>query len=415
MSEPRPIEADVAIVGGGTAGLSLACALKRLGVDRVVVLEREREAGGIPRHCGHYPFGLREYGRLMRGPDYARRNVAAAHEAGVEILIETTVTRLRPGGQLDITTPRGSTTLSARRVVLCTGVRESSRAQRLISGDRPAGVMSTAALQSLVYLKGIKPFSRPVILGSELVSFSAINTCRHLGIRPVAMAEEDAAIIARSLFRPYLMLNGIPLVTGMRNPCIVGQSQVEALSYETADGHTRSIPCDGIIVSGRFRPEAALLKDSHLMVDAGTGGPVIDQFGRCSDPSFYATGNLLRPVETSGFCWREAKATAKRLAAELQQPIDPTQHSIRLGTSDPAIRFVLPQRLSPGWANAPQPMPAMQIGLARPVHGKLVARQAGKTIWSTHINSRPVRRLHVPLDQLYDHMGGGDIELAIEG
>jgi flavin-dependent dehydrogenase len=77
-----PESCSVAIVGGGTAGLALAAELRRQGIDNVVVLEREKDAGGIPRHCGHYPFGILEYGKLLKGPDYARKNVETAVKLG---------------------------------------------------------------------------------------------------------------------------------------------------------------------------------------------------------------------------------------------------------------------------------------------------------------------------------------------
>ncbi|SNY91298.1 Thioredoxin reductase [Cohaesibacter sp. ES.047] len=409
-------QCDVAIVGGGTAGLALASELKREGVSRVIILERESEAGGIPRHCGHYPFGLREYKRLLKGPDYAHRNVEAALKLGVDIRTDTTVTKLHAGGALDITTNDGPSRLEASRVVLATGVRESSRAQRFISGDRVSGVLSTAALQSLVYLKGIKPFSRPVILGSELVSFSAINTCRHLGIKPVAMIEETAGLIAQRMLQPYLTLNGIALHTGIKQPYIHGSETVEAISFTAPDGTPNRIECDGVIVSGRFRPEAALLRHSPIEVDPGSGGPIIDQFGRSSDPAYFSAGNLLRPVETSGFCWREGVATAKHILADLSGTLSENQPPIRLIAKDPALKFILPQRLSVCSLSNDQSlgMKHMQIGANQPINGQLVARSGSDLIWSCPIKTRPVRRTLLPLDAIYKLAPTRDIELTIE-
>lgn len=405
-------DSDVAIVGGGTAGLALAAELKRSGVENVVILERENTAGGIPRHCGHYPFGVREYGRLLKGPDYASRNVESALKLGVEIRTKTSVTELHAGGRLSLSTPYGLEELHASRVVLCTGVRESSRPQRFIGGDRPVGVMSTGALQSLVYLNGMRPFSRPIIFGSELVSFSAIDTCRHLGIRPVAMVEELDQIVAHLLIKPYLTIRGVPLYTGIQNPKIIGAKGVEALEFLDASGDPKRIETDGIIISGRFRPEAALLHRSHLEVDPGSGGPVIDQFGQCSDPAYYSAGNLLRPAETSGWCWREGVATAKRIVQDLSGPDYEIQGSVCLTVKSSAIQFVLPQRLS--LTERPGGMKKMQIGLREPTQGVLKAKIGDNCIWNCNINSRPARRIQRSLAGILAVKPGSDVQLSLE-
>jgi len=385
----------VSIVGGGTSGLALAAELMRLKVGKVVVLEREPEAGGIPRHCGHYPFGLREYGRLFKGPQYAKKNRETAENLGVEIRTSATVTALREGGTLEVRSNEGRTLLKADRVVLCTGVRESSRAQRFIGGDRTKGILSTGALQSLVYLKGLRPFGRPIIFGSELVSFSAIQTCAHLKMKPVAMVEEEERLRVRRFFAPYLLLNRMPLHTGVRNPRIVGRDRVERLHFTNRNGDETFIEADGVIVSGRFRPEAALVRASHLEVDPGTGGPVIDQFGRCSDPAYFAAGNILRPAETSVFCWDEGKETARRIADDLRQSASQTREYIEVKSVTREIGFVVPQRIDPSPPKGG--MPNFYVGLTSEVNATMQAACAGRVVWTDKIKSKPIRRLQVPI------------------
>ena len=412
MTEPIGVEETcaVAVVGGGTAGLAAAAELKRMQVGKVVVLEREAEAGGIPRHCGHYPFGLREHGRLMKGPDYAKHNRDAVAAAGVEIRTGATVTGLHPGGRLGLSTDAGTTSLSADRVVLCTGVREGSRAERFIGGDRPGGVISTGALQSMVYLKRIRPFRRPVILGSELVSFSAIQTCRHLGIGPVAMVEERDRLIVRQAFGLYLLVKRIPLFTGVTNPRILGREHVEALDFEDRAGDTKRIETDGVIVSGRFRPESALMRDSHLDVDPGTGGPVIDQFGRCSDPAYFATGNLLRPAETSGFCWQEGLETARRIARDLERGAAVEPSVVRIVPADPTLRFAVPQRIDLSGLSGG--MTRLYLGLNRPFRGTIFARAGRSTVWTGRLNAHPGRRIQIPINGIVQAASTHDVELA---
>lgn len=407
-----PEVCDVAVVGGGPAGLALASALKRQGVRDVVVLEREQEAGGIPRHCGHYPFGMRELGRVLKGPDYARRLVQRAHDAGVVISTRTTVTALHPKGRLSIVSPDGICDVQAKRVALCTGVRESSRAQRFIGGDRPLGVISTGALQSMVYLEGLQPFRRPVILGTELVSFSALLTCRHGGIRPVAMIEENDRVTARLFATGLPRLINVPMFFGTKGLRILGRERVEGVQFLDGVGEIRTVEADGVIVTGRFRPESALLWGSHLETDPGTGGPVIDQDGRCSDSAYFAAGNLLRPVETAGWSFREGEAVAGMIARDFSEPERAQRMSLILRCAHPALRYAVPQRLTV--SEEPGALTSLQLRLKYPADGYLAAETEGITLWRGGLKSRPERRILIPLNPLLDGLRAAPVDITLQ-
>lgn len=396
---------DVAIVGGGPAGLAAAVALRRAGIASVVVLEREAQAGGIPRHCGHYPFGMREFRRVLRGPDYAARLVARALKAGVDIRTAVTVTALQPGGRLALSTPGGAAELSAKRVLLATGVREKSRAARLIGGEKPGGVLSTGALQGLVYLKRLKPFSRPLVLGTELVSFSALLTCRHMGIRPVAMVEPAGRVTARWPARLLPKLLRIPLLLGTDIAAIHGGAKVTGVDLVTPDGGTRRIDCDGVIVTGSFLPEASLLRASHLAVDAASGGPEIDQFGRCSDPAYFAAGNLLRAVETAGWSWAEGRRAGRAVAHDLRAGLPEPRPGLRLSMAGDALKYAVPQHVAYP-ANSPHSAKNIQLRVTRPVEGRLGLSIDGTELWSRPLSALPERRLSVPVSLLPDGRQG---------
>src|SRR3546814_11554772 len=114
-------------------------------------------------------------------------------------------------------------------------------------------------------------------------------------------------------------LFGVPLHLATQLVSIHGQSRVEGVTLRLPDGSTQQIAADGVIVTGAFTPEATLAQLGHLAVDPGSGGPVVDQFGRCSDADFFAAGNLLRPVETAGWSWREglaARSAGRRVRKE---------------------------------------------------------------------------------------------------
>ena len=395
---------DVAIVGAGPAGLAAAMALRAAGVERVLVLEREGEAGGIPRHCGHPPFGLREFHRLLAGPAYARRLVQAALAAGVEIALRHSVVAIEPEARLRVATPEGALAVQAKRVLLATGVRESSRAQRLIGGDRPVGVLTTGALQSFVYGEHRLPFRRPVVVGSELVSFSALLTLRRAGARPVAMVEAGSRVVARRAFPLYARLIGVPLLTSSALHEIRGSGRVEGVVLRGPDGALRTLDCDGVLLTGRFRPAMELAQAAALEIDGGTRGPAVDQFGRTSDPLVFAAGNVLHPVETAGWCWREGGLVGEAIARDLAQGLPDPRGALRLQASEP-LAYALPQRLVPG--SAAPALASLQLRVSRDVDGHL---RIGGENQKWPLRARPERRVLLPLPPVT----GDEIRLTVE-
>lgn len=403
---------DVAVIGGGPSGLAAATALKAAGVARVVVMEREAEAGGIPRHCGHYPFGMREFNRVLKGPDYAARLVDRARKHGVEIHTFCTVVEALPHGKLSLSTPEGAGLMSAKRVLYATGSRETPRSARLISGARVDGVINTGALQAMVYLKGLRPFERPVIIGSELVAFSALMTCAHASIRPAAMIESASRATARWPVPLFARMKGVPFMTGTKLLSIEGTQKVDAVRVRTSDGKTLAIDCDGVVLAGVFTPEAALARCGHLAVDASTGGPSVDQWGRCSDPAYFATGNLLRPVETAGWCWAEGRRTGYWVAKDLENALPRPASTVPVVVADRRLKYVIPQQL--GLLPSHSGMDAFQLRVREPVSGRLIASCNGKQLFSQRLNSCPERRITVPSEKFGSLQPEGEVSFRIE-
>lgn len=395
----------VIIIGGGPAGLTAARTLVSAGLQDVLVLERNPEAGGLPRFAAHPGWGMLDFHRLWNGPRYARELVHAA--SGAEIRTNASVVGLQPGGGVEVSTGAGMETLWARAVLLAAGIREMPRSARLLSGTRPWGVVSTGAFQEMVYAGGLRPFQRPVILGTELVSFSALLTARHAGIRPVAMIEPEDRITAR---RPgdwvARLLLRVPVLTRTRLVAVEGQPRVEAVVVER-DGQRERIACDGVILSGRFVPEASLARAAHLAMDSGTGGPAIDTHWRCSDPAFFAAGNVLRPVEHSGAAAQEGAAAARSMLRALGGTLPPPDAAVAVQAAG-ALRYVYPQRVLPGEGRVRL---LARVGTAQ--QGRLRVSAGGRVLWQRHISALPERRVTIPLDtDLLDGASGVTVELA---
>ncbi|SEA29026.1 Thioredoxin reductase [Desulfuromusa kysingii] len=326
---------DVVIIGAGPAGLSAALTLKKSGIESVLVVDRDSEAGGAPRHCGHPPFGIREYKRIMTGPSFAKRLVQSARDNSIKIALKTTVTMLQPAGNITVSSPEGMGKITAKRVLIATGIRETPRSSRLVSGDRPLGICTTGTLQSMYYLKKLIPFRYPVIVGTEIVSFSALSTCKKAGIKPVAMLEENQRPTLRWPLYYAAQAFGVPLLLQTQIVKIIGDPRVRAVYVAENKGNIREIACDGVLFSGQFTPESTLARMSHLDLDYATNSPIVDQFGRCTDPTYYAAGNVLQhatgkkapiyynpsnlpqPVDVAGKCWDEGQITAQWIVQDL--------------------------------------------------------------------------------------------------
>ena len=211
---------------------------------------------------------------------------------------------------------------------------------------------------------------------------------------------------------PDLLDGGAAVLLGHALERIVGGAGVEGVVLRAADGATRAIECDGVIVSGRFTPEATLARLGHLVVDARTGGPAVDQYGRCSDPHFYAAGNGLRAVETAGWSWREGVRTAESLAAGLAGRLPPADAGAELRTDGEALRYVLPQRLA--LPDDGHGMRHAQLRVSRAVRGRLVMSRNGCTAWSGHLSSLPERRILLPLAPLRGAAPGDDLRITLD-
>jgi thioredoxin reductase len=321
-------DAPVAVVGGGPAGLAAGVELKRRGVRDVVVLEREPEAGGIPRHAKHPGFGLRDLRRALTGPAYARRWAELARAAGVEVLEETMVTGW--GGAaaplaLELTSPRGRSTLEPAAVVLATGCRERPRPARLVPGSRPAGVMTTGMLQQLVYLRGLPAGHRALVVGAEHVSFSAILTLAHGGARTIALTTELPRHASLAAFRAGARLRyGVPVWSRTRVSGIRGRERVEAVELTELDsGRPRAVECDTVVFTGDWIPDHELAVMAGVELDPATRGPAVDPALRSSRPGVFAAGNLLHGAEqadVAALSGRHAAAGAARYLEDGEWP-----------------------------------------------------------------------------------------------
>ena len=309
---------DVLIVGGGPSGLAAAIALRSRGALSVRVVERESQAGGVPRHSFHHGYGLLDLHQLLSGPAYARKYRLLAGKSGVEVSTSTTATEWCGDTALALTSGQGLEEVQARAVVLATGARERGRSARGVPGTRPAGIYTTGALQQAVYLHRQPVGTRAVIVGAEHVSFSAVMTLAHAGVKSVAMVTPEPAHASYLALRWATgLLYGYQLLTNATVVEIMGGVRVEAVRVRMAAGHERLIECDTVVFTADWVPDYELARRAGLRMTDATKSPAVDIGGKTSRAGVYAVGNLILPIKAADQCALEGRALARVILEQI--------------------------------------------------------------------------------------------------
>jgi thioredoxin reductase len=378
-------DADVVIVGGGPSGLAAAIELRRCGVGRVVVLEREAQAGGVPRHTDHLGFGIRDLHRLLSGPAYATAYARQARDAGVDVRTETSVTGWDGPRTLTWSAPVGRGRIRGSAILLATGCRERPRAARLVPGTRPLGVLTTGALQQLVYLERQRVARRAVIVGAEHVSFSAVLTLAHAGATTVAMVTEQprhqsyaALVWATAGWR------GVPVLTGTAVTQVLGRRRVEAVEVtDLARGATRAIECDAVVFTGDWIPDHEIARSGGLEIDA-TRGPRVDLALRTSEAGVFAAGNLVHAAEAGDVAALSGRHAAQTVQAFLRSGVWPAAPPIPI-VCRPPLRWISPGAID--GAGRP-PRGRFLLRVATLVEdARLEVRQGDRVLWRARLRT----------------------------
>lgn len=350
---------DVLIVGAGPAGLAAALELKRLGIEDVIVAERESEAGGIPRLCGHTGFGLRDFRRVMTGPSYARKYRKLIEEARLDLRVASYILNINSNKnnqkiqtQATYTSPSGLRTIEAKSILLATGVRERPRSARLVPGHRPQGVFTTGSLQRFVYEHHLPVGKRAVIVGAEIVSLSAVTTLLHAGVKIAGMVTE---LPRHQLYLPVFLpakiwyadvLARAKILTNKKVVNILGQERVEGIEVRDLEtGNVEVLECDTVVFTGDWIPENELARKGEVETSKPWMGPQVDAAFRTSQTGVFAAGNLLRGVETADWAALEGRAAARSIVRWLENAQWPAG---RLPVEvEPPISWICPNVLRP--------------------------------------------------------------------
>ena len=346
---------DVAVIGGGPAGMAAALAAREKGAT-VALLERDDRLGGILNQCIHNGFGLHYFGEELTGPEYAKRfRDKVLADAGITVFLEAMVLSLTEDRVVTALSPsKGLVEIEAGAVVLAMGCRERSAGAIALAGTRPAGIYTAGMAQRLCNVEGYLVGKEVVILGSGDIGLIMARRMTSEGAKVKLVMEimPFSSGLKRNIVQ---CLNDyhIPLRYSTTVTRVTGKDRLTGVFVAPVDEKMRPIlekeeysPCDTLLLSVGLIPENDLLSGSSVEMSRVTSGAVVDEYRQTSAPGIFSAGNVLHVHDLVDNVSEEA-AIAGDAAASFAQGLLPKGELVSV-TPSCGVRYALPQRVHKG-------------------------------------------------------------------
>ena len=358
---------DIVIIGGGPAGLAAAVASKEHGADRVLIVERDTELGGILNQCIHTGFGLHTFGEELTGPEYAARYINQVKEAGIPYLLNTMAVDISSrdaesdnqamlsGFEITLMNRTdGLFQIEADSIILAMGCRERPRGALNIPGYRPAGIYCAGTAQHFVNVEGRMPGKEVVILGSGDIGLIMARrlTLEGAAVKVVAELMPYSGGLKRNIVQ-CLDDFGIPLKLSHTVVDIDGKERVKGVTLAKVDEQLKPIPgteeyisCDTLLLSVGLIPENELSMKLGIILSPVTSGPVVDESLETNIPGVFACGNVLHVHDLVDYVSQEAMAAGKNAAEYVKGALKQNEQQIEI-RPDFGVRYTVPSYINP--------------------------------------------------------------------
>lgn len=348
------IKRDLVIIGGGPAGIAAAIKAKEEGIDDILIIERDKELGGILQQCIHNGFGLHIFGEQLTGPEYAERFKSKMMELKIQYKCDTMVLEVTNDKKITmVNTNDGIIEIQAEAVILAMGCRERTRGGLNIPGTRPAGVFTAGTAQRFVNMEGYKVGKKIVILGSGDIGLIMARrlTLEGSEVKMVLELMSYSGGLKRNIVQCLDDFN-IPLLLSHTVVKIHGSDRVEGVTIAEVDENRKPLPetfqyveCDALLLSVGLVPENELSRNAGISMDGISGGPIVTDAMETSIPGVFACGNVVHVHDLVDFVTKESYLAGIGAAKYIKGILKRDSRRIKVCAKN-GIRYTVPQYLT---------------------------------------------------------------------